>query len=216
MSHEDLIAAFTLRSKRLVVQETLAPYIDGASPDEKFERLMFVEENVIGVENKRALAAFVLPVMSSAPFESHFQNPRLPLLTRLQKLAQLQARVSRSGFVDVTKADICERLDLLACQVEARGRLFDSVESRSTSPVEKAQTLLRLFTTGLFTEGRLAEAARARILAHLGKPGFLAGYAAATKKDGGPPDAEMAMAELIATLGKIGIAPEIGVKSIAA
>jgi hypothetical protein len=216
MSHEDLIAAFTLRSKRLVVQEILAPYIDGAAPDEKFERLMFVEENVIGVENKRALAAFILPVMTSAAFDNHFQDPRLPLLARLQKLAQLQARVNRSGFVDVTKADICERLDALAGQVEARGKLFDSVESRNTGPVEKAQTLLRLFTTGLFTEGRLADAARARILAHLGKPGFLAGYAAATKKDGEAADAEMAMAELIATLGKIGIAPEIGVKSIAA
>jgi hypothetical protein len=216
MSHEDLIAAFTLRSKRLVVQETLAPYIDGAAPDEKFERLMFVEENVIGVENKRALAAFVLPVMSSAPFESHFQNPRLPLLARLQKLAQLQARVGRSGFVDVTRADICERLDALAVQVEARGKLFESVESRNSGPVDKAQTLLRLFTGGLFTEGKLAEAARTRILAHLGKPGFLAGYAAANRKDGETPDAEMAMAELIATLGKIGIAPEIGVKSIAA
>ena len=216
MSHEDLIAAFTLRSKRLVVQEILAPYIDGATPDEKFERLMFVEENVIGVENKRALAAFVQPVMTSAAFDNHFQNPRLPLLARLQKLAQLQARVSRSGFVDVTRADICEHLDTLAGQVEARGKLLDSVEARNVSSVEKAQTLLRLFTTGLFTEGRLAEAARARILAHLGKPGFLAGYAAATKKDGETPDAEKAMAELIAALGKIGIAPEIGVKSIAA
>jgi hypothetical protein len=177
---------------------------------------MFVEENVIGVENKRALAAFVAPVMTSAAFDNHFQNPKLPLLARLQKLAQLQARVSRSGFVDVTRTDICERLDTLATQVEARGKLFDSVEARTISSVEKAQTLLRLFTTGLFTEGRLAEAARARILAHLGKPGFLAGYAAATKKDGESADAEKAMAELIATLGKIGITPETGLKSIAA
>jgi hypothetical protein len=216
MGHEDLIAAFTLRSKRLVVQEILAPYVDGAAPDEKFERLMFVEENVIGVENKRALAAFVLPVMTSAAFENYFQNPKAALLTRLQKLAQLQARVSRSGFVDVTRADICERLDALAGQVEARGKLFDSLESRSPNPVEKAQTLLRLFTSGVFTEGRLAEAARARILAYLGKPGFLAGYAAATKKDGETADAEMAMAELLTTLGKIGIAPDIGLRSIAA
>jgi hypothetical protein len=216
MGHDDLIAAFTLRSKRLVNQETLAPYIDGATPDERFERLMFVEENVIGVENKRALAAFVLPVLGSAPFESHFQNPKLPLLARLQKLAQLQARVRRSGFVDVTKAEIAERLDTLAVQVEARGKLFESVESRTQNPVERAQTLLRLFTTGLFTEGRLAEAARVRILSYLGKPGFLAGYVAATRKDGEAPDAEKATAELMATLTKIGITAETGLKSIAA
>ena len=216
MGHDDLVGAFTLRSKRLVTQETLAPYIDGATPDEKFERLMFVEENVIGVENKRALAAFVLPVLMSAAFESHFQNPKLPLLARLQKLTQLQTRVSRSGFVDVTKAEIVERLDALAVQVEARGKLFESVEGRTPNPVEKAQTLLRLATTGIFTEGRLAEAARGRILSYLGKPGFLTGYATATKKDGEAPDAEKAMAELVEMLGKIGITPETGLKSIAA
>jgi hypothetical protein len=216
MGHDDLIAAFTLRSKRLVTQETLAPYVDGAAPDEKFERLMFVEENVIGVENKRALAAFVAPVLTSAAFDSHFNNARLPLLARLQKLVQLQARVSRSGFVDVTRAEIVERLDALAVQIETRGKLFESVEGRTTNQVEKAQTLLRLATTGIFTEGKLAEAARARILSYMSKPGFLAGYVTATQKQGEAPDAEKAMAELVDMLGKIGITPETGLKSIAA
>jgi len=216
MGHDELVAAFTLRSKRLVTQETLAPYIDGAGPDEKFERLMFVEENVIGVENKRALAAFVLPVLTSAPFDSHFHNPRLPLLARLQKLAQLQTRVLRSGFVDVSRVEIVERLDALACQVEARGKLFESVENRTANHVEKAQTLLRLATTGIFTEGKLADAARGRILSYLGKPGFLAGYLAAAKTDGEAPNTEAAMAELVGLLGKIGITPETGLKSIAA
>jgi hypothetical protein len=138
------------------------------------------------------------------------------LLARLQKLAQLQLRVSRSGFVDVTKTEIAERLDTLACQVEARGKLFESVEARTPNHVEKAQTLLRLASTGIFTEGKLAEAARSRILSHLGQPGFLAGYVVATKKDGETPSAEKAMAELVELLGKIGITAETGLKSIAA
>jgi hypothetical protein len=177
---------------------------------------MFVEENVIGVENKRALAAFVTPVLSSAAFETHFHNSKLPLLSRLQKLAHLQTRVVRSGFVDVTKGEIAEKLDALAVQVAGRSKLFESIEARSPSPVERAQTLIRLATTGTLTEGKLAEAARARIIAYLGKPGFLAGYMAAQKKDGGAPDSEKVMAELIATLGKAGITPETGLKSIAA
>jgi hypothetical protein len=138
------------------------------------------------------------------------------MLARLQKLAQLQLRVSRSGFVDVTKTEIADRLDTLAVQVEARGKLFESVEARTTNPVEKAQTLLRLAATGIFTEGKLAETARGRILSYLGKPGFLAGYAAATKKPDEAPNAERAMAELVEILGKIGITPETGLKSIAA
>ena len=216
MSHEDIVASFTLRAKRLVTQETLTPYIADAAVDEKVERLLFVEDNIIGSENKRALAAFVQPVLQSALFDNHFQNPKLPLLQRLQKLAQIQARVLRSGFIDVTKAEIADKLDALACQVEARGKLFDSVEARTPNHVEKAQTQLRLATTGILTEGKLAEAARARILAHLGKPGFLAGYMAAQKKDGVAPDSEKVMADLIAILGKAGITAETGLKSIAA
>ena len=35
MSHEDLVAAFTLRSKRLIGNETLTQYMDGgATPDD--------------------------------------------------------------------------------------------------------------------------------------------------------------------------------------
>ena len=91
-----------------------------------------------------------------------------------------------------------------------------SIEARTTNHVEKAQTLLRLATTGIFTEGRLAGEARNRILAYLSRPGFLSGYMAAQKKDGETPDAEKVMAELIATLGKAGITAETGLKSIAA
>ena len=37
--------------------------------------------------------------------------------------------------------------------MEARGKLFESIEARTASPVEKAQTLLRLATGGILTEG---------------------------------------------------------------
>ncbi|MBN9553597.1 MAG: hypothetical protein J0H61_02815, partial [Alphaproteobacteria bacterium] len=86
LSHEDLIAAFTLRSKRLVTQETLSSHISECAPDEKLERLLFVEENIIGIENKRQLAGFVTPVLNSAAFENFCQNPKVPVLQRLKRL----------------------------------------------------------------------------------------------------------------------------------
>src|SRR5438067_924558 len=111
LSHEDLVAAFTLRARRLVTQEALGPYISEAAPDEKIERLLFVEDNIIGAENKRQLSSYVMPILTSAAFDSFFQNPKQPLLQRLQRLAQLQARVRRSGFIDVTREEIAARLD---------------------------------------------------------------------------------------------------------
>ncbi len=216
LGHEELVTAFTLRAKRLVAQEALGQYIAEAAQDEKLERILFVEDNIIGTENKRQLSSYIMPILNSAAFESHFHNPKLPLLPRLQRLAQLQTRVRRSGFIDVTREEISVRLDALANSMEMRGRLFESIEARTTNPVEKAQTLIRLAAGGILTEGLLAERAREMILGYLSRPGFLSGYMAAQAKDGVTPDGEMVMTELMDTLGKAGITAETGLKSIAA
>ena len=216
LSHEDLIAAFTLRSKRLVANEAMGQHIAEAPIEEKIERILFVEDNIIGAENKRQLSTYIMPVLNSAAFENYFQNPKVPLVQRLQRLAQLQARVRRSGFIDVTREEIAVKMDALAVQMEARGKLFESIEARTTNPVEKAQTLLKLATGGLLTEGQLSNKARELILGYMSKPGFLTGYMAAQSKDGAAPDGEKLMAELMETLGKAGITAETGLKSIAA
>jgi len=218
LSHEDLIAAFTLRSKRLITHETLGEYLaDSTGPDEKLERLLFVEENVIGAENKRQLATFVVPILTAPSFEAHFQSPKVPALTRLQRLAELNGRVLRSGFQDNQRAEIAELLDRLACEVEARAKLFDSVEAKSSNHVEKATMLLKLFAAGTFTEGRLSAKARELILSYLSRPGFLSGYVAhVAKSSQQKPDPDACVAELMKTLEKAGITAETGLKSIAA
>lgn len=212
LSHEDLIAAFTLRSKRLVTQETLSAYINDCTPDEKVERLLFVEENIIGIENKRQLAGFVMPVLNSAAFESFFQNPKIPVLQRLQRLTQLQGRARRASFVDVQQEEIAGKMDKLACDVAARAKLFENLEAKNQSAVEKATTLLKLTMGGFFTQGALSGRARDIILSCLATPGFLTGYFA----NHATADTETAMSGLMADLDKAGITAETGLKSIAA
>jgi hypothetical protein len=212
LSHEDLITAFTLRSKRLVTQETLSTYIHDCAVDEKIERLLFVEENIIGIENKRQLASFILPVMNSAAFDNFFQEPKVPVLQRLQRLAQLQARVRRSSFVDAQQEEIAGRMDRLACEVAARAKLFENLEAKNQNHVAKATTLLKLAMGGFFTEGTMSSRAREIILHCLATPGFLSGYFAGQQGV----DSDTAMAALMADLGKAGITAETGLKSIAA
>ncbi len=217
LSHEDLIAAFTLRSKRLVTHETLGEHMaEAAFPDEKLDRLLFVEENVIGAENKRLLATFVLPVITGAAFDTHFSNAKIPVMARLQRLAQLQARVRRSGFQDNQRAEMSDLLDKRASDLEARNKIFETIDAKSGSAVEKATTVLRLCTAGVLTEGRLSTRARELVLGYLGRPGFLTGYIAQSSPPGAARDADAAMVELMQTLGKAGITPETGLRNIAA
>jgi hypothetical protein len=214
LSQEDLITAFTLRSKRLVTQETLSSYIAEAPVDEKVERLLFVEENIIGTENKRQLASFITPLLNSAAFESFFQNPKAPILQRLQRLTALQTRVRRSSFVDVQRQEVADKMDKLASDMADRAKLFEALDAKSPNAVEKAQTLLKLTMGGFFTEGTLNARARDKILNYLATPGFLAGYFAGMRE--ATPDTEKAMAELMENLGKAGITAETGLKTIAA
>jgi hypothetical protein len=216
LSHEDLIAAFTLRSQQLINQVTLGEHLaDAGAPDEKLERLLFVEENIIGAENKRRLAAFVVPIVAAASFETHFHSPTVPVPARLQRLAALNARVRRSGFQDNQRAEIADRLDAVACNVEARSKLFESIEAKPASHVEKAGMVLRLFASESFTEPRLAAKAREAIVGYLSKPGFLTGYVAQSAQSG-EANTDAAVAGLMLMLEKAGISKETGLKSIAA
>jgi hypothetical protein len=212
LSHEDLIAAFTLRSKRLVTHESVSAHLaEAAGPDEKLERLFLIEENIIGAENKRQLAAFALPLIASSAFETHFLFSKAPVLERLMRLASLQARVLRSGFQDIPKMEIANALDHMACEAEARAKLLEAVEAKSANHVDKTIAVLRLCTAGVFTEGRLSAKARGLVLRHIGQPGFLSGYVASQTVG-----TESATADLVRTLEKIGITAETGLKTIAA
>ena len=112
--------------------------------------------------------------------------------------------------------EMSDLLDKRACELEARAKLFESLEARATSPVEKATMILKLCTGGMLTEGRLSARARDLVLNHLGRPGFLTGYIAQTAAGGAMRDADAAMADLMQTLGKAGITPETGLRNIAA
>jgi hypothetical protein len=216
LSHEDLIAAFVLRSQRLITSESLAPYIAGEPPDVKLERILFVEENVIGAENKRRLAAFITPIITGPLFEEHFQASKQPLMARLQQLAALSDRVMHSSFQEAQKAEICDIIDRVAAAVETRGRMFESIDKRNASPSEKVFALVKLLTSNALTAPRLTARAREMVIGYLGKPGFLAGYVAQNAKDGVSRDRDAAVAELMRLLEKAGITPETGLKTIAA
>ncbi len=97
--HDDIIASFTLRSRRLVANESIADHLaEAAAPDDKIERLLLIEENIIGVENKRQLAFFAMPITHlGAAFESYFIGRKhAASYHECKRLAELQARVRRS------------------------------------------------------------------------------------------------------------------------
>ena len=214
----ELIAAFVIRSRRAIIHERIEEYLsDAGSPDDKLERLLQAENSIVGAGNKRRLASFIMPIIWSAGFESHFLFGRAPLLDRLRRLSALQARVLKSGFSDEKRAEIANVLDHIANELELRANLFDGIETRASSHVEKAIEVLSLCAGGVLTEGTLARRARDVILRYLGRPGFLSGYAMQIAAIGdSAPNPAAAMSRLMVLVDKAGIPPQVALTSLAA
>jgi hypothetical protein len=217
LSNQDLIAAFTERSRRLVTQEPLQQFMQVAkASDEKLERLLVVEENIVGAENKRTLSTFMMPIITSNSFEDQLL-PGAPVPQRLRRVTELQERVLRSGFQEVQKNLIAVALDAAAQRIESRAKFLASIETRIANPIERAQTLLKLCAAGIFTQGDLTMKARRLLMASLAKPGFLATYIAQLEQERRTGvDKDQAVADLATQLESVGIAPEDALRALAA
>ncbi len=182
----------------------------------KLEQLLTVEENIVGAENKRTLATFVMPIITSNGFEEQL-CAGAPTPQRLRRVAELQERVLRSGFQDVQKNQIAVALDNAAQRIEARMKFLASIETRIANPIERAQTLLKLCAAGVFTQGDLMMKAKRLLMASLAKPGFLSTYIAQVEHERRTSvDRDEIVADLATQLEGIGIAPEDAMRALAA
>ena len=219
LSHEDLIAAFQERSKRLVTDEPLLQFMQNAkTSDERLERLLVVEENIVGAENKRTLSSFMVPMIISNGFENQLCSGA-PIPQRLRRVAELQERVLRSGFQDVQKNQIAVALDTVAQRIDERSRFLASIEAKTTDPIDRVETLLKLCSAGVFTQGDLMMKARRLLMGCLTKPGFLSTYIAhleCQRSSGSSVDRDQVLANLATQLEKIGIAQEDAIRALAA
>jgi hypothetical protein len=217
LAHTDLIEAFTERSRRLVTHEPLLRFMENAkAPDEKVERLFIVEENIVGAENRRTLSSFMMPIITSHSFPDQI-CPSAPITQRLRRIAEIQERVLRSNFQDIQKNQIAVALDTAAQRLETRARFLASLEVKLVNPVERAQTLIRLCSTGVFTQGDLMMKAKRLLMASLSKPGFLNVYVSQLQRERpGGIDRKQALIEWAEQLEAIGIPPEDAIRALAA
>ncbi len=166
LQQEDIVAAVTIRSKRYVASDTLEAWLKPAQgPDARIERLIALEENVVGPENKRALAAVMMGQISSPQMETAFLDPRHGMDVRLKRLALHQRRILKSNLPDLQKRQLAEVLDRLSLKIAEGGKWFDML-ARDAKP--NALMIVKLLADGALTDGVMSQRARAFAEKHLG------------------------------------------------
>jgi hypothetical protein len=189
-----LIKAFAARSARLLHPETIDELLKSArDPDEELERLLALEENIVGETNKQKLAGYAHGMLGSQTVLSwYLRGPNQPL-ERLASLTAHQRRVLKGHYPAREKAELASAIDALGMKIIDESKILNAVEAGDRPALDKATGLLRLASAGALPLGQCASDAQARAVRHLKS----AGGQSEAKSDGGKAKLELIQTMLI-------------------
>lgn len=165
LPQEDVLAAFSARSKMLITGDFVDAYLGpGRTAREEAEALVWLTENVIGSTNKRHAARWLNAVVLNLRFEREAMGAAETPPVRLQALAALHRSVGRCGLAPEDRDPIQAHLGELGGRIEAEARLIAAVGKANVPAAQRLTFLLRLATGETAPLGPAAERARLEAL----------------------------------------------------
>ena len=163
-----LNAAFQARSSRLLTPENINELLKHCrDPGEELVRLIKLEENLVGEENKKKLASFIRGQIGTHACQSHYIKGDGKPLERLAALTALQASVTKGGYPKDDKADLAASFDAVGMKIIDESKILNAVEAGARPALDKATAFLKLATAGALPVGECTADAQARALRHL-------------------------------------------------
>jgi len=162
---DQLIKAFSMRSARLLQPETIDEYLRYANDaNEELDRLVALEENIVGEANKKKLAGYIRNQLGTNKTEQFFVRGTARPMERLAMLTALQTRVAKSSYPAPDKADLMAGFDQLGMKVIDESKILNAVEAGNRPALDTAEALLKLATAGALPLGQCSADAQARAL----------------------------------------------------
>ncbi|MAL08120.1 MAG: hypothetical protein CMF74_00445 [Maricaulis sp.] len=162
---DQLQEAFSQRSARLLTPETISDYIEDAEDaNEEIARLLALEENIVGAQNKKKLAGYVRACLGAHRTESWFTRGPGNALDRLSRLASHQKRAMRGHYPEEELDDLAGTFDALGRKVLESSNLLDQVASSDRPVLDRVTSLLRLASTGVLPVGFCTTDAKERAM----------------------------------------------------
>lgn len=127
---DGLIKTFAARSARLLQPETIDELLRSARDiDEEVNRLLMLEENLVGEANKSKLAGYVRTTIGSAQADSYYVRGDGQPLERLARLTAHQARVLKGSYPQEDKLELAANFDALGVKIIDQSKILNMVES---------------------------------------------------------------------------------------
>ncbi|MDX9996935.1 MAG: hypothetical protein WCY15_10615 [Phenylobacterium sp.] len=145
---EEVLAAFTNRSRMLVTSDFVESYLGtDRTALQEAKAMIWLVENVIGAANKREACRWLGALLGSLKFEREIRGGTESPAVRMAALATLQRDVARAGLVPEDYQPIQAKLGELGGMLDVETRLTAGV-ARAQAPVSQRLMLLLRFATG--------------------------------------------------------------------
>lgn len=162
---DQMSKAFSARSARLLQPETIDELLRFSNDaSEELDRLLQLEENIVGDANKSKLAGYVRTALGSNQTDQYFVRGAGKPLERMSLLTSHQTRILRSKFNDADKADLSGMIDQMGMKIIDDTKILNAVEAGPRPALDKAEGLLKLATAGALPAGQCRSDAQARAL----------------------------------------------------
>jgi len=195
LSHEEVLAAFTERSKSLVTADFVQAYVVSCETVLcEAESLTRLCENVTGPSNKRAAARWLSACLTSLRFENEMRQSPVRVPQKLHILAGLQRSARACSLSEGDELQINGAIGVVGSTLESEAKLIAQL-GRANAPVpQKLMALLRMAVGETAPLGPVADRARAEVLKMLRAPEARAALSAA-------PDAVNLLRPLLQAVG---------------
>lgn len=173
------------RCSKWLYAEAMADYLSHSEKqDERLVKLLGLEKLIVGKANKRKLATYLDPIITSPQAEMYLTREMGGVTERMRKLVKLQTFIQDSDLQANLTQRYSEKLDEYNCSVVKSSGLFKRLEQGGGSVVEKGVALLRMCADGYFTHGRSLQYAQDVAERYLKAPEFVPAFIAGSNDRG--------------------------------
>jgi len=165
LSVDALQDAFSKRSARLLTPETIGDFLDTCeNPDQEIEKLLALEENIVGAQNKRKLAGYIRAALGNHKMEGWFVTGEGRAIDRLHRLTGFQTKALKGNYPDEDKANLSASFDALGQKVLERSGLLEAIAASDQPALDRAASLLKLVACQAIPAGKCAAAAQQKAI----------------------------------------------------
>ena len=145
----EMYDAFCARSKRLMSTDTVDAYLEQFDVLERPERLLDMEDNLVGADARNKMSSLIRGIMGQPRFESMVLQSDARHLQTLITLRSTQMKLLGSTLPEQDRMHCAQDIDALAVRLISNSNIFRTVARKAGTPALAAVSLFRLAVDAL-------------------------------------------------------------------